>query len=194
MVMPYLLVSLNGEFGLRGAFLISGGLVLHTVPCVYSMALFNLNNSPVIISHEPDVNRTHRKILNRLREFGKGIHSLCRNEQYLMGPACIAFGTAILSLLVFLVVDVLIAKGLAKTDGVFALFLMGLFSLFGRIMPGLFKLCHHTSTSITPIIIYVVSGISFILLPSATDPTLIFVLTSAVGLSFGASISSIYAT
>ncbi|KAL5013956.1 hypothetical protein ScPMuIL_008226 [Solemya velum] len=194
MVMPFVLVFLEGEFGLRGAFLITGGVILQTVPCVYCMGLLSRDIVSVAIPLPSDVICSDRKSPSRLREFWKFICNIVRNEQYLMGPVCVAFGTAVLGVLLFLVVDILISKGLTKSDGVFALFLMSVMSLVGRILPGVAKLCPYTSTLHVVILVYVVGGTALVLLPSVTDYYLTFVLTSAIGLSHGTSITSVFST
>lgn len=193
LAMPYMLVYLEEEFGLRGTFLILGCLVLHTVPCVYTMVLLKLDNS-VVNDKKHDISCTKQNNPNTLRKVLKCICNLISNKEYLMGPVCIAFGTAILGVLVFLVVDVLISKGYSKSDGVFALFLMSIASLFGRISPALCKLCPHTSIFTVPVIVYLLGGTALILLPSVTNYSFTFVLTSVVGLSHGASICSIFST
>ncbi|KAL5019912.1 hypothetical protein ScPMuIL_002804 [Solemya velum] len=187
---PYIAVMLEEKYGVRGAFLVLSGIILNTIPVSYSLTLFQ---TPIITKQDKDKTGKNQKPPGYLRA-GHILLDLFKNKHYLMGTICISFGAAVLCAPMFLMVDVGMSRGFSKEDGVFALFILNLVSIPGRLMCGLVEQLPHTSAFLVPLLSFVFGGISILLIRTTTTLAMMIGLASVLGLTIGASISSIYDT
>ncbi|KAL5013897.1 hypothetical protein ScPMuIL_008167 [Solemya velum] len=189
---PYLLVVLEAEYGLPGAFLMSGGILLNTIPLSCSLTLLIDNDVFDNKKVSGDTELSQQK--PRSQTCFEIVSTLFTNKHYVLGPVCVSIGVSILTSLNIFIVDVFISRGWARNNGVFALFLMNFIATVGRLVNGLFKQCPHTSVFNIPFLACVTGGISIMLFHTVTTLLPITLLTGVIGFTFGILISSIYIT
>ena len=158
MLYPYILTWMVDEFGLKGTFLLLGGITMNGIP----MALLwrNLNKSK----------EDHRMTQTAQQAYKRFIKSLLNRIWETMGSkqflfALLGFSLAMPSVNIFeiLALDILESSGLARDHSVMLFIILNAVSIPGRLVPGFIKRIQGLSSMTAPIIGTAISGIGLLL-------------------------------
>ena len=159
MVYPYLLVWMEDSYGLRGTFLLLGGITLNGIPM--SLLWKHLNQS-IQLNREGDtspgdLSEITRVLLSRVTE-------TLKSKPFV--AALIGFTMAMPSVNMFeiLSLDVLETNGLTRNTSVTLFIILNAVSIPGRLVPGLVQRIRGLSSMIAPILGVLISGLGMILI------------------------------
>ena len=159
MVYPYLLTWMVDTYGLKGTFLLMGGITLNGIPMAFLWKHLNEHTKRKNASEIKPINfgELYTLLLSRVKETMKFKPFLA---------TLIGFALAMPSVNMFeiLALDVLESNGLTRSISVIMFVILNAVSIPGRLVPGFIKRVHGLSSMMAPVLGALISGLGMLLI------------------------------
>ncbi|KAL5015518.1 hypothetical protein ScPMuIL_009788 [Solemya velum] len=181
LVFPYILTYLTDEFGLKGTFLIYGGILMNIIPA--STIIHNTQIDTAKSKQQSSDDVIDRSAKSRLKCFFFDLKKLLKNPAYIIFMPGLASSLACLSLSIIVVTDYMVSLGYDNSTGVFVLTLMNGVSIISRLIPPFLKLIPDFPVLWIPLVFSIPGGLAMMSLPltSSYMTTVVCLIITTLG-------------
>ncbi|KAL5014829.1 hypothetical protein ScPMuIL_009099 [Solemya velum] len=181
LVFPYVLTFLSEEFGLKGTFLICGGLLMNTIPA--SMIAQSSQSNTITNTQQNTDNVGNNAAMTSLIQFVCDFKDLLINPQFVLFSLPLAITMACLNIPWMVVTDYMSSLGFENTEGVFILTLINVTSIIARALLALLRTIPRLPVLLIPLIFAISGGAAMGIMPLTRGyiPTVVFMLVTNFG-------------